>query len=298
MKKTLQRIIIALGGLILIAVCAAFVLNSMGKAHLNKVYDVQPRPITIPTDSTSVAAGQKWAAVLCTGCHGENYAGTKFMDVPEIGMICAPNLTPAGICKGYTDADWDRALRHGLGKSGQPLLIMRSEDFQYMSDEHIGHLIAYLKTLPPVEQNWPTRSLTFASNVLFQVGVFGELSADRIDHKAPAPVAPAKAEDAKYGEYLTTLNGCWHCHGEQLNGGKSPDAESPLCPDISAGSSTAKWGPDAFVSAMRTGNTPMGKEMMPKFMPWREFGRMDDVQLKAIYAYLMTIPAASEGAIK
>jgi hypothetical protein len=73
-----------------------------------------------------------------------------------------------------------------------------------------------------------------------------------------------------------------------MKGGTSPDAASPPCPDISASSITSKWEAEGFIQVLRTGVTPQGKEINAKFMPWREHGRLDDVQLKAIYAFLQT----------
>lgn len=287
MKKIAKRVgqgLLALLALILVVGAA---LGMMGRRNINSSREIQMPSIAIPADTAAVSAGQRWATVLCTGCHGENYAGTKFMDVPALGIACAPNLTPAGIGQSYTDADWVRAIRHGLNPQRKALIIMPSENFQHLSDEHLGQLVAYLKSLPPVEQAWPERHLSFMSMIGFQAGALGLLPTEQVDHQAAHPT-PVKAATADYGRYLANLTGCNMCHGANLKGGISPDAESPPCPDISTGSPVGQWGAEKFVQVLRTGVTPTGKALNPKFMPWREHGRLDEVQLRAVYAYLQT----------
>ena len=282
MKKTLKRIGIALLYLLLFLTGVAGVLGFIGSRKLNNARDLNTPAFVVPNDSASVVAGQKWATSLCTGCHGENYAGKPFMESAAIGTVWAPNLTPAGIGKNYADADWIRAVRYGLRNTGQPFVIMPSENLQYLSDEHLGELIAYLKTLPPVETECPERNLTFLSSVLYQLGAFGELPADIVDRTSEHRTAPPKAETPEYGQYLTSIFSCTMCHGVDFKGGKSPDVASPPCPDISAASAFGQWSNEDFRKAMRTGITPSGKELIPKFMPWQEYGRLDDTQLNAI----------------
>ncbi len=291
------------GGILVLLLLAvggtAFYLQNTAQNRLAKKYDVQPKAISIPSDSASVAAGQKWAAALCSNCHGENLAGTKFFSTPELGTISAPNLTPGGACKSYSDLDWDRTIRHGVAKDGHPLLIMPAKDFQYLSDEHTGQIIAYLKALPSVEQSWESPNTTFLCDVLFQMGAFGDaLNAETIDHAKPSHFAPTRGATAAYGDYLVKISGCRSCHGPQLNGGKDPNPEAPMGPNLTPGGSLPSWGAEGFVKTMRTGITPLGKELNGKFMPWKELGHYDDDQLHAIYAYLMAQPSLATTEIK
>ena len=87
MKKIIKRIgisILALLGLLLVV---AGSMGLMGQRDLNKTRAIQSQQVNIPTDSASIAAGQRWATVLCTGCHVENNAGSKFMDAPARGKV-------------------------------------------------------------------------------------------------------------------------------------------------------------------------------------------------------------------
>lgn len=291
MKKILKWAGIILGLLIVLIAGTAAYLNSAAKSRLAKKYDINPKALEIPTDSASIAAGKKWASILCAGCHGVDLAGTMLLEDPAMGTVCAPNLTPAGVGKSYSDLDWDRAIRHGVAGDQRPLLIMPSKDFKFMPDEQTAQIIAYLKTVPAAGQPMPLPNTTFLCNILFQSGAFGDaLHAETIDHKSPSHTAPERAVSVEYGNYLVKISGCKTCHNEQLNGGPNPDPEGPPGPNLTPGGSLPGWKAKGFISAMRTGVTPFGKAMDEKFMPWKSFGNYDDDQLQAIYTYLMSLP--------
>lgn len=51
------------------------------------------------------------------------------------------------------------------------------------------------------------------------------------------------------------------------------------------------WTEDLFVTALRSGkHLGVGRPIMPP-MPWPAYGQMTDADLKAIFAYLKTVPA-------
>jgi hypothetical protein len=93
LTKISKWTMIILGSLVLLAVVLVGVLSAIGNARLVKKYDVQPEPVTIPTDEESIARGSKWAAVLCADCHGSDFSGAPLVDDPVMGFIPAPNLT-------------------------------------------------------------------------------------------------------------------------------------------------------------------------------------------------------------
>jgi mono/diheme cytochrome c family protein len=62
-----------------------------------------------------------------------------------------------------------------------------------------------------------------------------------------------------------------------------------LTPDTNTG--LGIWTEDMFLKALRTGrHMGAGREILPP-MPWRNLAGLNDEDLKAIYAYLRTIPA-------
>lgn len=61
-----------------------------------------------------------------------------------------------------------------------------------------------------------------------------------------------------------------------------------LTPDVATG--LGSWTPDVFVKAMRTGkDMGEGRDILPP-MPWQNFGQMTDADLRAIFAYLKSLP--------
>jgi len=64
-----------------------------------------------------------------------------------------------------------------------------------------------------------------------------------------------------------------------------------LTPDKETG--LGGWTEQQFIDTLRTGrHQGRGREILPP-MPWRAFRNMTDADLKAIFAYLRTIPAIS-----
>lgn len=62
-----------------------------------------------------------------------------------------------------------------------------------------------------------------------------------------------------------------------------------LTPDINTGMGI--WTEDMFLKAMRTGkHMGAGREILPP-MPWQSLGSLTDDDLKAVFAYLKSIPA-------
>jgi len=64
-----------------------------------------------------------------------------------------------------------------------------------------------------------------------------------------------------------------------------------LTPDSLTG--IGSWSEEIFVGAIRTGkHMGKGRPIMPP-MPWMMYAKMTDDDLKAVYAYLRSIPAIS-----
>jgi cytochrome c553 len=126
--------------------------------------------------------------------------------------------------------------------------------------------------------------------VLASVGAFGTfIAAEEIDHAAAFKMAPEEGPTKEYGGYLVDVFGCRHCHGMDLNGGKAPDPNSPFSPNITTGGAFGSWSQLEFDKAMRTGQTPDGRQLS-YFMPWQATKNMSDENLQAVYAYLKSIP--------
>jgi hypothetical protein len=53
-----------------------------------------------------------------------------------------------------------------------------------------------------------------------------------------------------------------------------------------------EWRRDEFIATMRTGTDPNGHAIDGGKMPWRDIGKMDDIELAALYEYLTHLPEA------
>lgn len=298
MKKFLKWLAIII--CILIAIFTVVVWIFAGKIEKMRehTYTIADSRIPVPNDSASLARGSYWAQAICANCHGTNFSGSDFFDDPKLGTIHAPNLTSGkgGVGGNYTDEDWVRAIRHGVRKGNSGIMIMPAQNFNNLSDIDLACLIAFLKTVPPVDQEWGPPHFTLTTRMIGSMGGFGNLyAANIIDHsKLHGITAPAKGVTVEYGDYLVRVIGCRSCHGKQLNGIQPPDPDSPFSPNISPGGALGKWTDMQFIQTIRTGSTPEGRIMNPKFMPWPGFAKLNDDDLNAIYLYLKSQPEVAD----
>lgn len=296
LKTGLKWIGIILGGLVGLLVLALGVLYLIGTAKVNKTYDIPVETISIPTDAAAIQRGEHLATItLCKQCHTENLSGQLYFVVPGLLSIPTPNLTSGagGVGSFYTNEDWVRAIRHGVSREGRALFIMSSQSFYYLSDEDLGALIAYLKNLPPVDNELPDRRIELQGRLMLAAGMFPPLAVDQIDHTSPRPVAPEPGVTVAYGQYLSHT--CTECHGANLNGAPfGPPGEEIPTPNLTPGGGLASWSEEDFFRTMRTGENPNGYQLNVE-MPWLYFGRMSDEELRAMWLYLQSLPALEQG---
>lgn len=296
MKKFLKWTGIILLSLVLIVIIASWVFAKKFNNEFEKVYTVEAAPVTIPTDSASIARGMT-LTVGCQNCHEKDLGGKVFFDDPNIGVLPSSNLTRAAgsETEGYTDEDFVKAIRHGVNKKGNPLMVMPSEAYTNFSDQDLGAIIAYLKTLPPIDRKFEKRHFTYMSQAMAGAGMFGNLhSYNIIEHdKAKNITAPPIGNSIEYGEYVAKFDGCRTCHGANFGGGKSPDPVSPPVPDISKSGNSGKWTLAEFTTFFKTGKTPDGRMPNVQFMPWEGVGALSEVEIEGLYNYIQSLPAAN-----
>jgi mono/diheme cytochrome c family protein len=290
--------VLSLAGLLLVATIAIYIASSI---RINKNYQIVAEPIAIPSDAASIERGRHLATSIgqCVDCHGDNLAGREFLNAPGIIRAYSANLTSGvgGAGRTFSDADWVRALRHGVAPDGKPLLIMPAQGFNALSPEDLGALIAYVKSVPAVDNAPPKSDVQLLGRILFVAGQIQALAAESIDHSAPSMPAPRAGATKEYGQYLARVGGCADCHGPNLSGGPVPGAppDAPLAANITPGGEISAWLEADFIKAMRTGVNPSGHQIA-SFMPWKYIGRLSDDELRAIYLYLKSVPSAAVGA--
>jgi mono/diheme cytochrome c family protein len=284
-----------LGAAMMLLAVAVGVVYAASERRFRKHFEVPLHPVAVPTDSAGLARGEHVATIRgCTACHGVGLAGHVEVEDPLLGRLAGPNLTLGGRGAALTDTDWERAVRHGVRRDGAPLLIMPASEHTGMSDEDLGALIAYARSLPSAPSAPPPSKAGPVLRGLFAAGMVLLLSAEEIDHEKPHPHHVDAEPTPAYGAYLAGM--CKGCHGPQLSGGKIPGGPPDWKPaaNITPAGNVGRWSEADFVTALRTGRRPDGSSIDPQ-MPWKEFARMDDVELRAIYAYLRTQPAREYG---
>jgi mono/diheme cytochrome c family protein len=108
-------------------------------------------------------------------------------------------------------------------------------------------------------------------------------------HPADMPHPTWSPQDLQQRNALTLANpmftawaGPW---GVSFTQNLTPDKETGL----------GEWTEEAFMQALRTGKhqgQPDGRDILPP-MPWEPIGQMTDKDLKAVWAYLQSLPAVN-----
>lgn len=303
MKPLVKRILVSIAGVAgtVAAAGAAFVGFHVHAFHasLDKVYDVPIPSVTRSSDPLVLARGKHLAESIApcalSDCHGHDLGGGATTEVGPLGRFTAPNISGGGLGAAYSDGELLRLLRHGLKRDARSVRFMPSHDFNWLSDEDFTALISYVRTLPPVaKENGP-----------FEIGVLGEVLdrfdlipldiARRIDHRN-VELAPPVNPSASYGAFIARE--CTGCHGKTLAGGPIPGAPPDLpvplnlTPDATG---LRGWTFEDFRHTLTTGLRKNGQKLNP-FMPIEAYGRLDDTEMHALWAYLQSLPPKPFGA--
>jgi len=237
----------------------------------------------------------------CGNCHtpmgpqgfiaDQELGGRLVQELPEFTAY-APNITPAGQVAGWSDAELTRAIREGIRPDGS--LIgppMPIEMYRGLSDNDVAAVVAFLRTLPPVENEVPrsTYNIPLPPNYGPPVG-----------HVADVP----RGDTAEYGAYLAgPVAHCMECHtpmgphgslfetdlgrgGFVFDGpwGRSVSANITNGPD-----GLAEFSDDQIKAMITEGKHADGTPMRPP-MPYSFFAKMMPEDLDAIVLYLRTLP--------
>lgn len=326
MKKFLKWMGITLGVFAgLVAVLFVFVYFKSNE-HLTRTYELPEETVAIPTDQTSIERGHHIFQFRgCEACHSSGGSlalaetdqtldshlslpsqdaprmeGHVYLDDPAIGKVNASNLTSGkgGVGGQYTDQTWVRAIRHGVRYDGTPLLFMPSTEFYFLSDQDLADVIAYVKSAPPVDHEMPRSTLSWTGKIVMTlVPTITFIPAEIIPHNAPRPLAPEVGATPEYGEYLTYS--CKVCHGLTMSGGPIPGFPSswPATPNLTFGEGSVlpSWNEEGFMNTLRTGVTPEGRKLRGQYMPWGSYKFMNDTELRAVWAYLKSLPKKAYG---
>lgn len=262
-----------------------------------------------------VARGAKMAAMLCNHCHfdGEKngLSGIHMVEIPEFGVINAKNITndpEYGIGK-WTDSQLIYFIRTGIHPMTGQYVPPYMPKLIHISDEDIYSIVAYLRSDKPhvqaikseLPESQPSFLIKFLSFVAFKPFEY-----------PTNPIAdPDTTNLIEWGKYLSLYQlECYACHSksfEKMNmlepeksdgffGGGNPIGTADgskihsrnITPDEETG--IGKWTEAQFIQAVRYGIVPNGPALRPPMVP---FVQLTDNELKAMYAYMRTVPKIS-----
>jgi mono/diheme cytochrome c family protein len=300
MKRVLKWIGFALAGLAGVIVLAAVVMFSVATAKLNRTYQVDIAAVTPRNDAAALERGEHVVRALagCTGCHGEDLGGLLLLDETGIMTLYGPNLTAGagGAAATFSGEDWVRAIRHGVGTDGKPLVLMPSQNFRALSDQDLSAVLAYLMSLPPVDNDLPEPSLGPMGYVL-ALSEAGMVPAAMFDHSEPPVASIEPGVTVEYGRYLVAIGTCRDCHGENLNGRPLPPVlDEPPARNLTPGGQLVGWTEEDFIRTIRTGTTPAGDVLRePMAGMLKVLQLQTDDELRSIFLYLRSLPALEAG---
>lgn len=278
--------------------------------------NIEAKPIEVEITKQRVERGEYLAnhVTLCMDCHSER-DWSKFAGPPiegtmgqggELfdekvgfpGRFISPNITPYGIGN-WTDGELYRAITSGVNKDGKALFpIMPYHNFSKMSMEDIKSIIAYIRTLEPIEKDLEESKANFPLNFIMNT----------MPKEANHQEIPSKSNIVEYGQYITVSASCYDCHtkqekgkfiGEDYAGGmefKLPTGDIVRTPNITPHESgIGNWSEKMFVNKFKMyadsgyvhQTVQPGEYQSP--MPWTMYGGMKEEDIKAIYAYLRTV---------
>ncbi len=308
-KKVIMYILIAIFVVMIVMFSyVKFMLPSVGAPENLKVESTPERIergkylancVCVCMDCHSTRDWTKFSGPLVDGTQGKG--GEEFNQKFGFpGSFFATNITPYGL-KDWTDGEILRAISSGVNKKGKALFpVMPHGNYGKMDKEDLMSIIAYIRTLKPIENTTPVSKADFPMSLIINT----------IPKKASFSKIPYKNDKLAYGAYLVNAASCTDCHTKQEKGTPvagmefAGGSEFPLAtggvvraPNITPDKETGigNWGEEDFVNrfkALADSNykpAVINKGEFNSMMPWMMYKDMTVDDLKAMYAYLKTV---------
>ena len=221
-------------------------------------------------------------------------AGGNVFNLGPAGAVYASNLTSdeATGLGDWTDAEIETAIRIGVAKDGRRLHpIMPYSSYYDWPQSEMDALIAYLRTVPPIE------------NEVDRTGPEGE--SEPAEMPAPEDLVQTLPEDlVERGEYLVVdVMRCTGCHTPRdartglpdtamlMAGGQAFEREfgivygGNITPHEETGIGT--WTAEDIAQTFREGVNIDGRRLV--LMPWQDYSIISDEDLEAVIAYMQSL---------
>jgi hypothetical protein len=307
MKKVFRYLLIVIG---------IIVVGALGFASfiaLRGVPSYKPENVALKVVSTPerVERGRQLSAMLCNDCHMDpntnKLTGRRLDEVSQFGAVYSRNITkdPEFGIGNWTDGQIAYLLRTGVRPDGRFLPIMAK--LSHMSDEDLQSVIAFLRS----DNAWvqadntrvPDSKYSFFSKFLTNIKAISPMT---YSHD-PIP-QPDTTDAVKWGKYVSLYRvECYTCHSHDFatddfstpekskgffGGGNQftmPDGSKRYSLNLTMDEETGigSWSEADFIKAVKTGIVPNGPALRQPMKPYTD---LTDGEVKAIYAYLKTIP--------
>lgn len=276
---------------------------------------LSPSPALAATPAELARGKYVFGATGGCGCHtvpkGPANAGGRKFNGP-FGTVYSANITPdskTGI-GAWTDAQIITAIRLGRRPNGERILPVHPfTSFNGMAEEDLKALVAFLRTVPPVDRpNTPKKITVPMFESVFLPAWLMTFAAT----ETPPPAAPVSG--VARGEYLVRAVGhCGECHtprsaltmavdnsrflaGNPKKTGPEGQATPNITPDNATG--IGDWTEEQIATYLGTGKRPDGDVaggLMEEGIQGTlaGFKDMTKVDLAAIARYLKSIPAVT-----
>lgn len=290
--------------------------------YLNKAFPkVSPAPnMKVEMSAERIEKGKYLVdhVVGCVSCHSER--DFKYFSGPIVpgsegkggeafdenlgfpGNFYSKNITPAGIGS-WTDGELFRTITAGVSKDGTPLFpIMPYLHFGKMDEEDINCIIAYIRTLKPIQNEVKKSVPKFPMTLIIRT----------IPEDGHLTKKPDKSNTLEFGKYLVNSTSCIDCHSQATKGKIKEGFEyaggfefpmgngyvvrsANITPDNETG--IGLWTKEQFVTKFKSFDTPESHQITVKtgemntMMPWTDYAGMTTEDLGAIYTFLRTLPA-------
>lgn len=315
MRKKVLTIISLFFGIVVIAVTG---LLAYVKVMLPNVGP--PPNLKVEITPERIERGKYLAhhVMVCMDCHshrdweifsgppspGTEGSGGEIFDqkIGLPGKYIAKNITPTHLGN-WTDGEIYRAITCGVNKDGKALFpIMPYKNFGQLDIEDIKSVIAYIRTIKPIQNELPLSESDFPMSFIINT----------IPQKPQHTTIPPKSNTVAYGKYLLTAASCNMCHtkeekgkvvGEYLAGGFEfplPNGGVVRSANITPHKTgIGSWTKEQFIKRFKmytdSSYSPpkVHKRDFQTVMPWLMYAGMTTEDLGAIYDYLMTVPVVN-----
>jgi mono/diheme cytochrome c family protein len=218
--SNLKKAILVVAGVAVVGVVGAFAYAS--QATVTKDIGAGAENLAAPSPALIEKGRYIATASDCIACHSANggkpFAGGLSMATP-IGALYSSNITPdkaTGIGD-YSLNDFDRAVRHGIRKSGDTLYpAMPYPSYAKISDDDLRALYAYfMHGVEPVAQADRASEIRWPLSMNWPLAIWRKTYAPAVE---PLVLGKYQSEALARGAYLVQgLGHCGACHTPRAN---------------------------------------------------------------------------------